>query len=249
MAEPVPQDGSYETAIGGKALQSLQDFSGDLKVEVLKVMASLAQNPIQPPATTGPIEDPGDMYIYQQADPHLQLTFRIDAQARRLVFVHLASSEFLKGKKRVVIARSRIQADKEWFEKVDKFLTQPLDEQAVFWDVTQVADGADREAEIQEQLDAADMVLMFVSQSYYNGEEVPAGLKLDTLIQKKKDEGLDIQWIPITASTWDDNPFLEGHTPLREIKKPYEYLENVPKNEQHTEILEINKKLKKLLED
>ncbi|MCP4203909.1 MAG: hypothetical protein GY769_18485 [bacterium] len=252
MGEPVLQDSGYETVFGGTTLQAYQRFSTELKVEIVSVMASLAQNPIQPPATSGPIDPAGEMYIYQQSDPHLQLTYRIDGQASQLVFVHFASSVILKGKKGVVVARSIQAEDNEWFDKVDKFLTQPLEKKGRndVWDVTHREDGANLAAEIQGRMDAADMALLMVSQSYLNGDGVPPGLDLDSLVQKNMEEGLDIQWIPTRASTWEDHPFLESHTSLREIKEqPHPYLENVPENQLNAELLKIYKKLKKLLED
>lgn len=224
------------------ALKAVQKLPPELQLALFPIIQSLTSNPIQPPNTSGPIDQHGRIFLYRQQKPALEITYEIDNEKEVLIFMHFTSSSIGVAAKRLIVSYSA--NDISFWTSLRRFL-KPLEEKRLIsvWDVTEIAPGANRRQVIQKELDAADMALLLVSQDYLNGDFNDKELALAELLGLAKGNGLALLWIAVGASTVDDTPIAD-YQPLHD---PGTLLSKFAAADLDAELLKIYKKLKELV--
>jgi hypothetical protein len=224
------------------AFKALQTLPQELQAALWAIIQSLTANPIQPPNTSGPIDQHGRILLYRQQKPALEITYEIDNDKEVLVFMHFTSSSIGVAAKRLIVSYSA--NDMPIWTSLRRFL-KPLEVKSLIsvWDVTEIAPGANRKQAIQQELDAADMALLLVSQDYLNGDYNDQELALAELLGLAKGKGLALLWIAVGASTVSDTPIAA----YQALHDPGTLLNKLAAADLDSELLKIYGKLKELI--
>lgn len=136
--------------------------------------------------------------------------------------------------------------DDEWRDKIKKWLV-PLEKKGLIdvWDDTEIPPGSNWREEIKKHLADAKLAVLLVTQDFLNSDFI-AENELPVLVEASKRDELQILWIAVKPSTYEDSPEIE---PLQAVNDPKKPLSSLPPAELDAQMLEIYKTIKRVLEE
>lgn len=193
-------------------------------------------NPMR--TTKLPVDE--EIYIYRHPSPHLEITFKVNREAKVLDFLHLVAP-VMETTKPLFISYSH--KDQKWMIELKKWL-RPLEQRDLIkiWDDRDIQPGDDWRNEIENALKEAKAAVLLISQDFLNSEFITSN-ELPVLLNSAKDKGVKIFWIAVRDSTVDDTDISMFQAVHKE--PPLSHLEP---EEQEKHFLQIYKKIKEVVE-
>lgn len=205
MADPSPtvEFAPFGNNQSREAIAARKQLAPELQLALFDVIDDLCEDPQRYPNRTRPISRDGNVRVYTHPDPRLEITFEIDEKERELYFMHYAAPA-IKMRNKVFISYSH--ADKEWLEKLKKWL-KPIEQSGLMecWDDSEIKPGADWRQEIQVALSSAKLAILLVSQNFLTSDFISSE-ELAPLLESAEKEGVSILWIAVSESTYEDTP-------------------------------------------
>lgn len=229
----------YSYSVSPDARKLRDQLPAELLPRLLNVLDGLQGNPDAYPLRVQSLgtSDSGEMVKYVDPDLPVEITYQIDRTNRKIRFIHFASRVVVL--KRVFVSYSH--DDARWLTELKKFL-KPLEEQGLLdtWDDKKILTGADWQCEIDKALQAANLAIFLVSQSFLSSDFI-AHAELPPLLAKAESNGITIMWIAVSASTVRDS-VLKTYQAANDPDNP---LDALPKPQRNKVLVEIYGKIKK----
>ena len=230
-----PEFPEYAITYSKNARELRGDLEASLRATLMEIEDGLAEDPDKHPRRTIPLAD--DMFIYRHPKPALELTCKIDRERKVIYILHLVAPK-LEVTKSVFISYSH--EDEEWLLELKKWL-KPLEQQDLIqiWDDTEIKASDDWNERIEDALGSAKAAVLLVSQDFLFSEFISEN-ELPVLLDKAADEGLQIFWIAVSASTVEDTEIIR----YQAANDPQKPLDDLDPAQQKKEFLKIYKKIK-----
>jgi adenylate cyclase len=139
----------------------------------------------------------------------------------------------------VVISYSH--QDKKWLSKLKTHLRPyERDKKISYWDDTKIEAGARWHEEIKKALGAATVAVLLVSPDFLASEFIALN-ELPPLLNAGKNDGLQVLWVPLRASAFEETEICE----YQAVCDPGKPLSSLNKAEQDQALVDISRKIVK----
>ena len=231
----------YATKYSPDARESRRLIPPEQLIKLEEIESQMADDPINFSRLSIPASVSVDRkaYIYIHDDPRFQITYEIDEQKKILYFFHFASPVF---KVRDTLFISYSHVDKEWLEKIRKFLAVLEQQGSIkFWDDNKIQAGEIWKDKINAALDAATASVLLVSQDFLTSKFITE-TELPKLLDAAQIKGKKIFWIHIRPSTvFDSHKEITKYQSL--LANPSVALARRTEVEQEQELVSMTKSL------
>ncbi|MCK4794721.1 MAG: toll/interleukin-1 receptor domain-containing protein [Desulfobacteraceae bacterium] len=205
-----PEFPEYATTYSKEARPLRDALSASLRRTLDEIEDMLAENPDRYPHRTRSLS--ADIFIYQHAQPCMEVTYKIDRESKIIRFVHIVVPKL----EVTTLFISYSHEDEKWLLELKKFL-KPLeeDDRIRIWDDRELKAGDDWQDKIKKALSSARAAVLLISQNFLNSDFIVKH-ELPALLDSAKDKGLKILWIAVSSSTVDDTAISKYQAVLKE---------------------------------
>jgi len=230
----------YATSYSEEVHRDRKQLPKELLAALWDAVDNLAKDPDAQREHTQEFGGLKDVWLYVPPETPLEITYQIDRANRQLYIVHVAAR--IVELKCVFVSYSH--EDKEWLERVKKFLT-PLERQGLVrtWDDGKIQPGSKWETDIQKHLESAKMAVLLVTQDFLNSPFIQ-GKEVPQLLTKAEQQGLKIIWIAVKSCTVKDS-VISKFQAANDPKHPLAELDDA---QQDKVLVEIYEKIKTAVE-
>lgn len=240
MPEPATEFAPYAYAYSPSARQLREQFPKELLPKLLSIIDDLAVDPdgFENRSMKMGQGQGGELVLYRHPNPPVEIIYEIDREKRKLYFVHFAAP--VVQLKQVFVSYSH--EDAEWLKRVRKFL-DPLEKRGLLniWADTEIHPGMQWMDAIKKALETANVAVLLVTQDFLNSPFIQ-GEELASVLSKAEDQGLQVIWIAVKASTVGDSPLWK----FQAANDPKHPLDTLPEPQQNQVLAEIYEKIKKV---
>jgi internalin A len=131
--------------------------------------------------------------------------------------------------------------DSDWLTKLEKYL-KPLSQNIDLWSDRRINPGDEWAKEIKTALDTAQIAILLVSQDFIASDFINTN-ELLPLLDAAQAQDVKILWIPIRYSSHEDMDFSD----YQALHNPNQPLNSLPVHEQERALVEIGKKIKRII--
>jgi mRNA-degrading endonuclease RelE of RelBE toxin-antitoxin system len=220
-----------------RAKTSRDELPAEVRSELFKIIDKLADNPDANPEQIHAISTTGNVRLYKNPSPPLEITFEVDADRRVLYLQHFVAPQ-VSVTKPVFISYSH--KDAEWLDRLKTYL-EPLENNNLIrvWDDTEIRPGAEWLPEIRKALGSARVAVLLITQNFLNSPFIKT-MELPALLDAASKQGCVIFWIPIRRSNIADTPLARFQAAI----PPDTPLAGMSMDQQDKVLLEIYYKMK-----
>ncbi len=240
MPEPRESLRPYSYAYYPAARQERQQFPRELLPHLLRILDELEldpENPVLPLERKGKGQK-GQLVVYRNPSPPIEVTYEIDAEARTVYWVHFAAP--LVQLKMVFVSYSHKNSD--WLERVKPFLV-PLEDKGLIslWVDSDIEPGAQWLEKIRKALQSANIAVLLVTQDFLISPFIKT-VELKELLLKAAKSNLKVIPIVVSFATFEDSEIGD----LQAANDPKKPLDSLPAADQNRVLVEIYNKVKQI---
>jgi hypothetical protein len=223
-----------------EAAKTLAKLPTTAQLAWIKVQPQLLGDPVGS-ARIRKLSRDGRVFLYSQSDPPLEVMYEVDNDNGTIDFLHFSAPQLQARNKLIVVVYN--DKDKEWFDSLLKWIGALQDSGLIeVWDVSQIAAGTNRQAEIAAALKRARAVLLLVTQELVNTEFKNDEFRLDALL---KEGEVGVHWIAVKTSMYKWTA-IKSIMPLNNAKKPLAQFSGAARDEA---FLAVSEALEKIVQE
>lgn len=242
--EPRQGGMNYVRTVSLEAEARSASFPPELQLRLAEITEMLTRNPRDFENRTKKSSVGKDFYVYQHPNPPLEVTYQLveDVNPRIIKFVHFAELK-ITVKRTLFISYSH--EDKDWLDKILKFLKGLESHDISLWTDRQILAGDRWQEEIDKALADAKAALLLVSQDFLNSDFIKHK-EIPFLLKKAETVGLKIFWVPVRPSTvvFENNPIAQFQAA---VDDPEISIFEMGSAQQERQFVNIHKKIVKAL--